>query len=172
MTYDLGWSSTTTNVLAGTVGLLGTTVVVGMAYLAASAVAARIAGGTVTGWSVAKRFAHSLVPIAFAYAFAHYFTLVVFEGQYLLSAISDPFARGWDLFGTADRPVDFTLISPTAVWWIQVATLVAGHVAGVVLAHDQALADFPGRTVVRSQYAMPGLMVVLTGLGLTILAAG
>lgn len=172
LTYDLGWSTTTTSVLAGTVGLLGITAVVGVAYLAASTVAARVAGGTANGWSVVNRFAHTLVPIAFAYAFAHYFTLVVFEGQYLLSAISDPFGRGWNLFGTAGREVDFTLISPVAVWWIQVATLVAGHVAGVVLAHDRALADFPGRTAVRSQYAMLGLMVLLTCLGLTILAAG
>ena len=46
----------------------------------------------------------------------------------------------------------------------------AGHVAGVVLAHDRALADFKGAAAVRSQYAMLVLMVLLTSLGLVILA--
>ena len=62
------------------------------AYRAACAVAARVGGG---GWSasrVAMRFAHTLVPIALAYAVAHYFTLVLFEGQGIVSAVSDPFA--------------------------------------------------------------------------------
>src|SRR6185503_14927114 len=70
--------------------------------------------------AVARSFTHVLVPIGFALVVAHYFTVVVFEGQLLLSAASDPFGLGWDLFGTADRPVDFTVLSPFAVWWIQV----------------------------------------------------
>jgi hypothetical protein len=49
-------------------------------------------------------------------------------------------------------------------------TIVIGHVAGVVLAHDRALADFKGLGAVRSQYAMLLLMVLLTSLGLFILA--
>lgn len=173
LTEGLGWSPATAGAVAGTVGLVAVTAVIGAAYLAAAAVAARIAGdeGT-TAVAVARRFAHSLVPIAFAYAFAHYFTLVLYEGQYLLSTISDPFGRGWDLFGTAGRPVDYTVLAPAAVWWIQVAVIVAGHVAGVVLAHDRALTDFSPLAALRSQYAMLGLMVILTGLGLTILAAG
>lgn len=169
---ETGWSVVAANTVAGTVGLVAVTTLVGLAYLTASIVAARIAGGSTRGRTVARRFAHTLVPIAFAYAFAHYFSLIVFEGQYLLSTISDPFGTGWNLFGTADRAIDYTLISPTGVWWTQVAVIVGGHVAGVVLAHDRALADFPTTTAVRSQYAMLALMVLLTGLGLTILAAG
>ena len=34
-----------------------------------------------------------------AYAVAHYVTLVLFEGQLLLFTLSDPFGRGWNLFG-------------------------------------------------------------------------
>ena len=111
------------------------------------------------------------VPIALAYAFAHYFTLVLFEGQLFISTMSDPFGRGWDLFGTAGRDVNYWL-SPESVWYVQVAAIVLGHVAGVVLAHDRAVAVFPVKTAVRSQYAMLILMVLLTSLGLTILAAG
>ena len=79
---------------------------------------------------------------------------------------------GWNLFGTVDYRPNFTWIGPTAVWWIQLLAIVTGHVAGVVLAHDRSLAVFPADRVVRSQYAMLALMVALTTLGLTILAAG
>ncbi|GIU91372.1 MAG: hypothetical protein KatS3mg011_0278 [Acidimicrobiia bacterium] len=158
------------DVAVGTAGLLGITVLIGLGYLAACWVAARMGGGDPI--RVAQRFAHSLVPIGFAYAFAHYFTLIAFEGQLLISTLSDPFGLGWDLFGTADRSIDFTWLSPDAVWYLQVATIVAGHVAGVVLAHDRALADFPPDVAVRTQYAMLVLMIFLTGLGLAILAAG
>ena len=167
-----GLSRTIADIIARTFGLFGVTALIGAGYLLASGLAARLGGEGYTARGVATRFAHTLVPIAFAYAFAHYFTLIVFEGQYLISTISDPLGRGWDLFGTADRRIDFTLINPSAVWWIQVAAIVGGHVAGVVLAHDRALADFPKATAVKSQYAMLGLMVVLTGLGLVILSAG
>ncbi len=57
------------------------------------------------------------------------------------------------------------------VWYVQVATIVTGHVAGVVLAHDRALADFGPVRGVRTQYAMLVLMVGLTMLGLLLLAS-
>jgi hypothetical protein len=53
-----------------------------------------------------------------------------------------------------------------------VAALVAGHVAGLVLAHDRALALFPrAGEAVRSQYWMLAVMVGYTGLGLWLLSA-
>ncbi len=97
---------------------------------------------------------------------------MLFEGQLIISTISDPLGTGLDLFGTAGRRIDYTLMSPTGVWYVQVAAIVLGHVAAVVLAHDRALADFPARVAVKTQYAMLVLMVALTGVGLTILAAG
>ena len=55
-------------------------------------------------------FAHTLIPIAFAYLVAHYFSLFVFQEQaqftYLLS---DPLGTATtDLFGTASGGIDFT----------------------------------------------------------------
>lgn len=149
--------------------LLGSVAVVAVGYLIASAIASRLGGGEWPVLQVARRFAHTLVPIALAYAVAHYFTLVLFEGQQLFSAISDPFALGWDLFGTAERRVEFFITSTDLVWYLQVASIVIGHVLGVVLAHDRALEDF-GEDAVRSQYAMLVLMVGLTTLGLLILS--
>ncbi len=155
-----------------TAGFVTVIAVLGLGYLAASAAAARLSDDPgQTAAAVARSFAHTLVPIALAYAFAHYFTLILFEGQLLISAASDPFGLGWDLFGTVDRRISFFL-APTAVWYVQVAAIVIGHLIGVVLAHDRALAVFPPARAVRTQYAMLVLMVGLTGLGLVILAAG
>ncbi len=156
----------------GTILLVATVGVIGMGYAGACLAAARIAGDEWSTGRVADRFAHTLVPIALAYAVAHYFTLILFEGQRIISSMSDPFGTGLDLFGTADRPIDFTLITPTGVWYVQLAVIVAGHVAAVFLAHDRALYDFDETVAVRTQYAMLALMVVLTGIGLAILAAG
>ncbi|HJR88240.1 MAG TPA: hypothetical protein VJ930_11365 [Acidimicrobiia bacterium] len=180
VTYDglsaTGWYDRTFGSFGGSMTgssllLMATGSLLAVAYTGACWAAARQARGRWTTSIVAQRFAHTLVPIAFAYAFAHYFTLVVFEGQLLLSTLSDPFGRGWNLLGTTGRSVDFTLLSPYAIWWVQVAVIVVGHVAGVVLAHDRALLDFPTDTSVRSQYVMLALMVLLTTLGLVILSA-
>jgi hypothetical protein len=166
------FGSFATSIAGGTVLLVATVALIGMGYAGACLAAARIAGDGWTTERVADRFAHTLVPIALAYAVAHYFTLILFEGQRIISSMSDPFGTGLDLFGTADRPIDFTLISPTGVWYVQLGVIVAGHVAAVFLAHDRALYDFDESVAVRTQYAMLALMVVLTGIGLAILAAG
>ncbi len=165
------WPVTAQTLVSGTVGLLGTIGLVMMLYRLACAGAASLGGGARTSHEVATRFAHTLIPIAFAYALAHYFTLVLFEGQLLLSTISDPFAYGWNLFGTADRPINYGLLlnGATWVWYVQVAIIVLGHVGGIVLAHDRALVDF-GERAIRSQYPMLALMVVFTGIGLALLA--
>lgn len=162
------WAET----LVGTFGLVAVILMVGWAYHVACALAASTSGAQTGAARTRIRFAHTLAPIALAYAFAHYFTLVIYEGQFLLAALGDPFDLGWDLLGLAGREVDYTLISPTAVWYVQLAAVIAGHVGGVVLAHDRALADFPGIRAVRSQYPMLALMVVLTMLALFILTSG
>lgn len=159
------------NQLFGTAALLIIVAAIGMAYLAASWAAARLGESELTAGEVAQSFAHTLVPIALAYAVAHYVTLMLFEGQLLVHLASDPFGFGWDLFGTADWKVEFwSWLTPTLVWYVQVAAIVLGHVAGVVLAHDRALAVFSGERAARSQAAMIAVMIGLTWLGLFILS--
>lgn len=153
-----------------TVGLLAAVALVAALYLWAMHEAARITGRG-TG-ELADAFAHSLVPIALAYAVAHYFSLLVFEGQRLLALASDPVQAGWDLFGTADWTVDFTLVSPTTIAWVQVGAIVAGHLAGVLLAHDRAVAWFRGKVATRSQIPLLLAMVVYTIGGLVLLLGG
>jgi hypothetical protein len=178
VTYDgasgTDWFRTITGglsdtVLGQTVLLLASINIVALAYYGTAAVAASFSGGLWSTPRVAQRFAHTLIPIGLAYAVSHYFTLILFEGQQLIAAVSDPFGLGWDLFGTADYRVNFFIRTSTPVWLAQVAFIVGGHVLGVVLAHDRSLQDF-GRDAVRSQYAMLVLMIALTSLGLLILS--
>ena len=118
-------------------------------------------------------FAHTLIPIAFAYLVAHYFSLVVFQEQaqftYLLS---DPLGTGTtDLFGTASSGIDFRLLSANAIWYVQVGALVVGHVIGLTLAHDRATAYWGDyRQATRSQYWMLAVMVAFTCFGLYLLS--
>jgi hypothetical protein len=84
---------------------------------------------------------------------------------------SDPFGQGWDLFGTAARGIDYGLLSTGAAWYFQVGFVVCGHVAGLTLAHDRALALYgQASQAVRSQYWMLAVMVGFTSLALWLLA--
>ena len=117
-------------------------------------------------------FIQSLVPIALVYAVAHYFTLLVIQGQYVIPLASDPFGFGWDLFGTLDYAPNIAPFAPNTIWWIQVGAIVAGHAAGLAVAHDRAVTILPARDALRSQYAMLGLMIVYTVVGLMLLWLG
>ncbi|MGQ0668082.1 MAG: fenitrothion hydrolase [Actinomycetota bacterium] len=156
--------------LASTAALIAAIGVVALTYTLAMAVAAAVAG--TERHPLAVRFVHSLVPIVFAYVVAHYFSFLLIEGQLGLSQASDPFGRGWNLFGTAGWTVNLTLVGATLVWYVQVAAIVAGHVGGVMLAHDRAIAAFDRAIAVRTQYALLAVMVLFTAGGLLILSGG
>ena len=130
------------------------------------------AGLGLTRTALSRRFAHALVPIAAAYVVAHYFSLLAYNGQDLWRLASDPLGRGDDLFGGAGSGIDYSIVSATAIWYVQVGALVAGHVAALVLAHDRALVVYgSARAATRSQVVMLVLMVSFTCLGLWLLSA-
>jgi hypothetical protein len=93
------------------------------------------------------------------------------ESQYVAIYVSDPFGFGWDLFGTAGVTPQINVMAPQTIWYVQVAALVIGHVAGGGLAHDKAVELFedPQKAAV-SQYAMLALMIVYTVAGLWLLS--
>jgi hypothetical protein len=148
-------------------GLLASVVAVALAFRVAVAVAERTLG---PGRSLVPDFILGLVPVALVYAVAHYFSYLFERGQYAIPLASDPFGYGWDLFGTIDYAPTITPFSPNTVWYVQVAVLVAGHVAGLTVAHDRAVAIAPERDALRSQYAMLALMVAYTLTGMWLLS--
>jgi hypothetical protein len=119
-----------------------------------------------------RAFAHTLIPIAAGYLVAHYFSLLAYNGQDLWRLINDPLGQGDDLFGGADRAIDYGVITATGIWYVQVGALVVGHVAALILAHDRALELYrSARAATRSQVVMLMLMVAFTCLGLWLLSA-
>jgi hypothetical protein len=120
-----------------------------------------------------RGFGHVLIPIAFAYLVAHYFSLFVFQIQaqftYLLS---DPLGTGTtDLFGTAGTGINYGVITPEVTWYVQVGALVVGHVVALALAHDRAITYWGDyRSAARSQYWMLAVMVAFTCFGLFLLS--
>ncbi len=156
---------------AYTAGLLGMVLIVAGLYRLGIAGMRRVSGDW-TADALARQFAHSLIPIAFAYLAAHYFSLLLFQGQAVSFLISDPLGDGSDLLGTAASTIDYGLISANGIWYAQVGVLVLGHVAGLILAHDRALATWTDpRVATRSQYWMLAVMIAFTSLGLWLLSA-
>ena len=152
-----------------TIGLLAAVGLVSGFY-ALGIEGAKSVGGGFSAKRLRRLFVHSLVPIACVYVLAHYLTYLLFEGQAMQYLASDPFGQGWDLFGTADAAIDFSLISQNMTWYLQVGFVVLGHVAALILAHDRALKVYgQANEAVRSQYWMLGIMVGFTLLALWLL---
>ena len=148
-----------------------------VAVIVAVALAFRLAVGAAERLSarhdLARQFLASLVPIALAYAVAHYFSLFFYEAQSTVALASDPFGWGWDLFGTADDQPNFGALGANLIWYVQVGALVVGHVTGLVLAHDRAVSVMASaRLAVATQYPMLVLMVLYTVGGLWLLSSG
>ena len=140
-------------------------------YLGAIWLAKWITGSSTPVRTLALRFALTLVPIAFAYNVTHYFTLLLAQLPQIVPMISDPFNKGWNLFGTAGWVMNSVVLDAGAVWHTQVGLILFGHIVSVYLAHVEALKDFPGRRkAVLSQVPMLALMVVFTTVGLWILS--
>jgi hypothetical protein len=121
--------------------------------------------------TIARSFVHTLVPIAAVYVLAHYFSLLAFNGQAIAYLSSDPLGEGWDLFGTAGRSIDYGILGASGIWYAQVGVLVAGHVCGLMLSHDKALALYGrAKDAATSQYWMLAVMVAFTTFGLFLLS--
>jgi hypothetical protein len=143
-----------------TVGLLVFVAVVATTF----SLAARATGGVDrrTRRELPGRMAHSLIPIVIGYVFAHYLTYLVERGQQTLI----------QLFGL-HAEVGYVLSThPTVLATLKVCFVVAGHIAGVVAAHDRALHLLPRGHQVTGQLAMMFVMVGYTFTGLYLLFGG
>ena len=171
---DAGLSPILSQRLTGSILMAATIGAVAAIFYAGIAGMRSVGGklGELSTTELARLFVHSFIPIALAYLVAHYFTLVLYQEQaqftYLLN---DPLGEMSNLFGISTDPIDYKLISANAVSYIQVAALVIGHAAALMIAHDRAVAMFgDSRIAARSQYWMLALMVGFTTLGLFLLS--
>jgi hypothetical protein len=167
----LGFNQTPALELAYSLGLLLCIALIAGVYrlgvLGVHSVSARYDTAQLT-----RAFAHTLAPIGFAYVLAHYFSLLLWQGQAMGYLVSDPLGNGANIFGTSGFQIDYQILPYATIWYVQVAALVTGHVGGLTLAHDRSLTlyDDPNEAV-RSQYWMLAVMVAFTSFGLWLLSA-
>ncbi len=111
-----------------------------------------------------------LLPIALGYLVAHYLTYLLIDGQRILIAVSDPFNKGWNLFGTAFHEPSGAWLPPGLVWTVQLAAVVGGHMLGAWGGHVVAAADAPpgisAGALRRRQIPLAVVMIGLTTLTL------
>lgn len=118
----------------------------------------------------------SIIPISMAYHFSHYLVVLVINGQYALSALSDPLMNGLDLFGMAGMHVQAGLLtgaeSAWLVWNLQSAAIIGGHVLAVLVAHVIAARLYgSARDAASSQLPLAALMAGYTVFGLWLLSS-
>lgn len=145
--------------ITGTLGLAAVIGAVAGLYVLATRVAGR--RGRTSADRTPGEIAHSVVPIVVGYLIAHYYSLLVLEGQ-----------RTVALLARADWTVHTGLITPVGVANLQITVIVLGHLLGTVLAHDRALRLFPRTQALRGQVPLFALMVAYTVAGLLLLYAG
>jgi hypothetical protein len=168
---DLGFSQNPSIELAYSLGLVACVLLIALVYRVGILGVRSVSERYDTG-ALSARFAHTLVPIGFAYVVAHYFSLLLWQSQAIWYLISDPLGNGSNIFGTANYQIDYHVISYAGIWYVQVAALLLGHVAGLALAHDRALVLYGDpEDAVRSQYWMLAVMVAFTSFGLWLLSS-
>jgi hypothetical protein len=160
-----GWDERVLN----TIGLAWVTASIGVIFLAATAIAARVVDRP--RQDVATRFAPMLVPIGLAWSIAHYVTAFLADWQYFIALLSDPLGRGWDLFGTVANSVNQRVLTPTQTGVVQTVVLFCGCGAAVLLAHDIAFTSYRGRAAVRATYPL-AIAIMLAGVGAIALLLG
>ncbi|PAQ11666.1 hypothetical protein [Mesorhizobium temperatum] len=159
----------------GTFGLVLTFVLLAAAFIFAIVLGQRLAGSPHPLGQAAGLLVWSIVPIALAYHVAHYLTALLVDGQYAVAALSDPFALGWNLFGTAAMQIETGVAAGAgSAWWlwnVQAGVIIAGHMLAVLVAHGLAwrLHPVPARAAL-SQFPLTVLMIAYTVFGLWLLA--
>lgn len=123
-----GWSLT----LVDTAGLIWVVAMVAAAHTIAIDGLARL--GDLRRATAEACLVAVPVLVGLGYVVAHEGPNLVIHVQNALALISDPFGRGWDLFGTIDRPADYGILSPVAEGRLQLAVLAVTHVGAVLLA--------------------------------------
>lgn len=169
----LEYPGRTSLVAVNTLGLAGTWLALATVYAMAVRAGAALAPGI--RMPPFRRYVAAIVPIAFAYHFAHYLPFFLVDGQHALRALSDPFGLGWNLLGFRDWHVTASFLAQHetvhAIWNLQVAAIVLGHVAAVGVAHAIALGEQGrARAALASQAPMTVLMVGYTVFGLWLLS--
>lgn len=94
-------------------------------WAAASWLARKLSGtNDVSSKTLFLRYSYLLVPIGLISWIVFSLPLILINGSYILTTLSDPMGWGWNLFGTAN--IHWTPLIPEYVSWIQAPLLILG----------------------------------------------
>ncbi|MHC4187755.1 MAG: 4Fe-4S binding protein [Planctomycetota bacterium] len=108
--------------------------------------------------AVFVNLSYSLIPLGLAAWVAFSFGFLLPNGSYILHIISDPFARGWNLVGTAEFPW-----TPVATSWLvplQFITLFVGYIVSADFGYKLAAQTYTDDAATRRGFVP--LLVLLT----------
>ncbi|HZT44377.1 MAG TPA: 4Fe-4S binding protein [Chthonomonadaceae bacterium] len=83
------------------------------------------------------RYGYTLVPLGLMAWLAFSVPLIMVSWAYIVSVISDPMGRGWNLFGTANFP--WSPYHPDWIGYIQIPLLMMGLYYALIRGHELAL---------------------------------
>lgn len=107
------------------------------------------------------KYAYIFVPFGLLAWVAFSIPLIMVNGSYIISVISDPFGWGWNIFGTRDFP--WRPFLPQWVGYIQIPVLLAGLYYALAGAYRVGEKIFPGKAqVIRSIIPLGVLILGLT----------
>ena len=118
---------------------------IGLHYLVAWLARALSGSREVPLRKVFIQYAYAFLPVAFFYHLAHNVSHLNMEGLKIVPVLSDPFGRGWNLFGTAGMKTA-TVLGMATVKDVQLAFILIGLAAGIFLAHRLSLRLYTDRS--------------------------
>lgn len=104
--------------------------------------------------------ADALVPIALALTVTRFVSQFALQVQNVVFVASDPFSKGWDLFGTVNWTFHPRPFSPAGLGWTQLACVLVGFTIAMVAAHDRIVAVHGAAAARRAQ---PAMVLVIGG---------
>lgn len=160
--------------MSSSFGLILTFTVLAAAYFGSLALGC-VAAGERRFLEIAGRLIFSILPISLGFQVAHYLTLAIIGIQDFIVSASDPFDRGWDMFGLSGYQVSASFLnvysSVRMIFIAQTLAVTLGHVVAVVLAHavlEKVTGDRWKTLLIETPFAL--LMVAYTGFGLWLLS--
>jgi len=126
--------------------------------------------------SLFNALAISVLPITAAYHGSHYFISFLVNSQYLIAALSDPFANGFNYLGLENYQVTTGYLGEVSsvrrIWLTQAGMVVFGHILAVLMAHYLIARAFDSRKeAMKFHLPIAVFMATYTWFGLWLLAA-
>lgn len=111
---------------------------------------------TVSTKDIFIKYSYMLVPLGLLAWIAFSFPLIMINGSYIISIISDPLGWGWDLFGTAHVP--WTPILPEHTIYVQIPLLLLGLFFALKRGYDISLTLYQDKSQAARSLIPAGLV--------------